>query len=205
MKITPNVCLRGVLYVRTIGRIVSRRGIYWLSGVFLSFCISPAVEAVPPLVPATDVAQPNLQAWWRPGDFIVGVDGSPGQPAMRPLVNVTPMVLPIDISNYEKLGVECQDDVRAEGEFGGQPIAGSIAGDPMNPQIQITREGRLIAENTLGRPASICEIRIVQADHVPGLELIVAWKIDAESSPIHGFTVYRIPEALDPTPQRQPK
>jgi hypothetical protein len=164
--------------------------------------MSPTASAVPPLVPATDVAQPDLQAWWKPGDFIVGVSEAAGQPAMRPLVNLMPIVLPSNIDTYEKLGIQCQETVHASGNYGGHPIEGTVSGDSMNPRIQVMREGRLIAENLLGRPASICEIRLVQADNVPGLELIVAWQIVTDSNPIQGFTVYRIPEALDPSPRR---
>ncbi|MGB0640231.1 MAG: hypothetical protein ACPGTU_12900 [Myxococcota bacterium] len=162
----------------------------------------PKALAVPPLVPAADIAQPDLKAWWQEGDFIVAVTDSPGKQAMRPLVNPTPIPLPNGLESYEQLGVQCQDTPVATGTYGGVPIVGVVTGDGMSPKVQILRDGRPIAENLLGRPASICEMRLAQADTVPGLELIVAWQINTEIKPIKGFTIYRIPEALDPSPRK---
>lgn len=199
-----NVCHTGVPNVRAIGRAFSCSRIHWLFGVFLSFSVTPAALAIPPLLPAADIAQPDLQAWWKHGDFIVAVPDSPSKQAMRPLVSPAPIILPSALGTYERLGVQCQDPPQATGIYGGIPIVGVISGDSMNPRVQVLRNGRPIAENLLGRPAAICEMRLVQADTVPGLELIVGWQINTEFKPIKGFTIYRIPEALDPSPRKPP-
>ena len=63
--------------------------------------------------------------------------------------------------------------------------------------------GRPVAEALLGRPARVCEIQIKEADDIMGPEILVAWRLTADED-IRGFTVYRVPESLDPTPVRPP-
>mgnify|MGYP003316239784 CR=1 FL=1 len=55
----------------------------------------------------------------------------------------------------------------------------------------------------LGRPARVCEIQIKEADDIMGPAILVAWRLTADED-IRGFTVYRVPESLDPTPVRPP-
>ena len=166
--------------------------------IFLPLCLTTEAAALPPLITAADVAQPDLQAFWKPGVFWIGLPDKDGRPGMRPLVDTSPMVLPPSLESWTAIGETCQDHPVARSSFGGHPIEAIVAGDEMHPIIRITRDDRPIADSLLGRPATICELRIVQADELHGPELIAAWRM-SEPNPVRGYTVYRIPEALDPT------
>ena len=150
---------------------------------------------MPPLMPAADVAQVGLVAWWRQGELLVGIPDSDERPGMRPLVNPTPTPLPGDLSGWEPVGHSCQDMPHAVALVGQHPVEGVVLGDDAQPIIALVQGDRVLAQNTLGRPAQVCEIRIVQADQLPGMELVVAWRT-ADKPPVSGITVFRIPEAL---------
>jgi len=153
-------------------------------------------HAVPPLMPATDVAQLGLVGWWREGELLVGVPQVEGRPGVRPLVSTTPTALPTDLSGWEPVGHTCQAPPRGLASVRGLPMEGVVLGDEKTPVIALIQGDRIMAQNTLGRPALVCEIRIVQADKLPGLELVVAWRTQREAG-IQGITVFRIPEALE--------
>gem|GEM_PF-1413031 len=156
---------------------------------------TPSAQAMPPLMPATDVAQIGLVGWWRQGELLVGIPHSPERPGMRPLISPTSTPLPGDLSSWEPIGHECMEQPRAVALVNDQPVEGVVLGDSTQPVIALVHAGRTISQNTLGRPATVCEIRIVQADQLPGLELVVAWRT-ADPTPVSGITVFRIPEAL---------
>ena len=155
-------------------------------------------------MPATDVAQVGLVGWWRQGELLVGVPSAPDRPGMRPLLSATPTPLPGDLSGWEPIGHTCQDDPRGIGALGNEAVEAVALGDEVQPVISLIQGQRVIAQNALGHPAQICEIRIVQADKLPGLELVVAWRMTraepqeaTDSEPVQGITVFRVPEALD--------
>ena len=184
--------------VRTSRRAYARRRVHWIYRILLPICLTTPAAALPPLITAADAAQPNLKSFWRPGVFWIGMPDKAGRPGMRPLVDTSSMVLPPSLESWTAIGETCQQPPAATSTFGGHPIEAVVAGDEMHPIIRLMRNDRPIADSLLGRPATICEIRIVEADAVPGPELIVAWRMDGPY-PVQGFTVYRIPEALDPT------
>lgn len=192
------MALRGI-NVRTTRRAHARSRVHWLHRILLPFCLTTPAAALPPLITAADVAQPNLQAFWKPGVLWIGMPDKEGRPGIRPLVDTSPMVLPPSLEEWTAIGETCDRPPETQARFGGHPIEAIITGDEMHPIVRIIRNGRPIADSLLGRPATVCELRIVEADDLPGPELIAAWRTDGPN-PVRGYTVYRIPEALDPTP-----
>jgi len=172
-------------------------------GFVFPFCLSTHALALPPLVVAADVARPDLQAFWKDGDLLIGLPSEPGRPGQRPLQGHSPIQLPTNLSAWTAIGETCEKTPRGEGQFGGVAIEAVAAGDAMHPKVELWMHGRPVARTLLGRPATICALHVLNADSVQGPELITAWRMDSPN-PIRGFTVYRIPEALDPTPIASP-
>ena len=186
---------KGDINVRTVGRTVVSGGIRGVYGIVLSFGLTHQAHALPPLVTAADIAQPGLQAYVKPGEFWVGMPENDARPGLRPLVDLKPRVLPLHLDAFTAVGATCQTTPTDTSSFGGLPLTASVGGDSIHPTIRVELEERPIAESLLGRPATICSVHLVQADEMPGPELIVAWRIEA----VRGFTVYRVPESLDPS------
>lgn len=134
-------------------------------------------QAVPPLVPAVDVAERGLGAWWREGDLLVGVADVPGRPGIRPLAGSTPVELPADLSGWEPIGESCRSPVEVTAQVNGHEVMAEVAGTWEWPVVRLWSGGRVVAQNALGRPAQACDIRIVQADDIPGPEIVVAWRL----------------------------
>ena len=151
---------------------------------------------MPPLMPAADVAQAELVGWWREGELLVGVPTAPDRPGMRPLTSLAPMPLPTDLSGWEPIGHSCAEHPRGVAAIEDSPVEGRVGGTDDHPVVELIRGDRVVARNALGRPAEICEIRIVQADSLPGLELIIAWRAPGKGPSIQGITVFHIPESL---------
>jgi hypothetical protein len=158
---------------------------------------STKVNALPPLVLAADIAQDELQVWWKPGDLMVGMPNESGRPAMRPLIDLQPRTLPKSAAGWTLFGEACPAPKQIDGVFCGHPVRAELTGDALHPKLRLLIDGRAVAENLLGRPAVVCSLHIGEADTVVGPELIVSWRPEKEST-IRGLTVYRIPEALHP-------
>jgi len=169
-----------------------------LIGSLLWGLFSTSAQALPPLVPAADLAQNGLQAWWKPGELMVGMPNEHGRPGMRPLVDLHPKLMPENQTGWTLLGESCPTPTHIDGVFCGHRLRAEVAGDALHPTLRLLIEGRAVAENLLGRPALICDLHIGEADSVVGPELIVSWR-PSKDSPMRGYTVYRIPEALHPT------
>ena len=152
---------------------------------------------------AADIASPELEGFWKKGHFFVGKPHEKGNPGIKPLQGHKPVQFPADLSTWTAVGETCQQEPKGVGQFGGSPIHALVAGDPMHPKIQLWMSNRPVAEALLGRPASVCSIHIGNADGIPGPEIITTWRTGAPN-PTRGFTVFRVPEALDPTPVRSP-
>ena len=198
--------VEGSNHVRAHHRGHHRRGVHRrhrtpLPLILLSGAL--AAQAMPPLMPAADVAQVGLVGWWRQGELLVGVPGAKDRPGMRPLVGTTSAPLPGDLSAWEPIGHNCLEHPRGVAAIGGLPVEGVVIGDADKPIIALVQGDRTVAQNMLGRPAQVCEIRIVQADQLPGLELVVAWRTE-DMVPVQGITVFRIPEALDGAKESPP-
>ena len=159
--------------------------------------MSTTATALPPLVPAVDVAQEHLQIWWQPGDLMVGMPDEKGRPGMRPLVDLQPRTMPKSQDDWTAIGEKCSSTQKIEAHFCGHPIQAEVSGDALHPRLRLLIDGRAVAENLLGRPAVICALHIGEADGVVGPELIVSCRPDKASS-LRGLTVYRIPESLHP-------
>ena len=161
----------------------------------LSPLSSGIAAAEPPLVLAADIGAQEMQIWWRPGELLVGDPNSESRPGLRPLLSDAPLSLPPDLSAWTPVGETCQQPPRAEATLDGQPVIASIHTDPTQQQrVRLIAGDRLIAESTLGRPVDVCEIRIDEADSLPGPEVIVAWRFGDGEQQIRGLTVFRVPK-----------
>ena len=183
--------------VRAHHRDHGRRGLRLWHRVYLPIAIIspllllPPALAAPPLLLAADIGEPGLRIWWRSGELLVGNTEQSDRPGLKPLVSDAPMVLPADLTGWSPVGETCQDPPRATLLHKGQSIVASVVTDPAEQQwVRLTAGDRVIAENTLGRPVSVCEIRVVDADLIPGPEVLIAWRFED----ISGLTVFRIPD-----------
>ena len=152
--------------------------------------------AAPPLILAADVGEPGMEVWWREGDLLVGSPQQDGRPGMRPLSEQKERLqLPADLTGWTRLGKTCQDKPLATSLLDEAAITATISTDPAGHQIARVQDGqRVLAENTLGRPVTVCALALVQADALPGLELLVLWTLGEGADPIRGLTVLRVPE-----------
>ena len=182
-------------HVRDFSRAFARGGIRWMYWFVLPFSLILSAEALPPLVSAADIAQPNVVAFHRHGEFWVGAPNQPGRPGLRPLDDLQPRTLPSNLDDYSLLGNTCTNPPTDNALFGGLPVTATVSGDTLHPVIRLHQEGRPIAQSLLGRPAAVCSLHLIEADSVPGPELVVVWDLPT----VRGYTVYRVPEALDPT------
>ena len=157
------------------------------------FTLSVALAA-PPLVSAADVASPGLEVWWREGELLAGATQQPGRPGVRPLVDLAPIALPSDLSGWTPMGTRCDEVPTDDGELDGLPVVAEVVGTRDDPVLQIRADYRIVATSELGRPAHICTVRLVQADELPGLELVVVWRPLDRESPLRGLTVYHVPD-----------
>ena len=203
---TARLRVSGDTHGRNFGSTLARCGIHRLFGALLPLGLSvgQVAHALPPLVKAADLAQQDLQGFWRSGEFIVGMTHLPSRPALMPLEGSTPLSLPRDMSAWTDLGQTCEQTPRHHARLGGLPVESVVGGDYIPPTVELWMRGRPVAEALLGRPARVCEIQIAEADSIAGLEILVAWRLTADER-IRGFTVYRVPESLDPTPVRPPE
>lgn len=150
--------------------------------------------AAPPLVSAADVAAPGLEVWWRDGELLAGATSQPGRPGFRPLVDLAPFALPPDLSGWSPVGARCEPTARDAGSLADLAVVAEVVGDPNDPIVQVRADRRIVASSELGRPARVCGLRLVQADTMPGLEVIVVWRPLDEASDLRGLTVYHVPD-----------
>jgi len=196
---------RGDHHVRHRHRDRHRRWVHHGCRYALPLSLLAAVtraDAMPPLMPAADVAQADLVGWWREGELLVGVPTAPNRPGMRPLTSLTPMPLPSDLSGWEPVGHTCLDTPRGVASIGDRPVEGVVDDSANHPVVKLIQGERVVAQNALGRPAKICDIRIVEADSLPGLELIIAWRSPGEDDAMRGITVFHVPESLGGTSKK---
>lgn len=153
-----------------------------------------AANAATPLVPAAEVADQGLSAWWKAGDFIVGRPDAEDKPAVRPLIGPETTTLPASMEGWTPLGASCDDEApKADANWGETKLNAAVSNaDEANPAVELVVAGRLTVRQGLGKPARICALLIGESDPVPGPELIVAWRMDK----VHGFTIFHIPEAV---------
>ena len=153
--------------------------------------------SAPPLMPVLDLAEPGVVAWWREGELLVGVPGREGRPGLRPLVDLSPITLPEDLTAFELLGADCAEGPvsSAAATIDGHPVRLEVTSAEGAPILRLLgQDDRVLATNTLGRPARICALRLVQADALPGLEAIVSWRTGEATAEVAGLSVFRIPE-----------
>lgn len=164
--------------------------------LLLSLCFASLTSALaaPPLVPAADLAGDGLEVWWREGELLAGVGERPDRRGVRPLADLAPIELPSDLSGWRRIGANCHPNANADATLGELPVVAELAGSSDEPVVQIRAGARVVASAALGRPARSCDIAVVQADGLPGLEVIVVWRPASEDETLRGVTVYHIPE-----------
>lgn len=150
--------------------------------------------AAPALVQAADVAGPGLEIWWREGELLAGATTQPGRPGLRPLANLVPVALPLDLSSWTRLGDPCVAGATDQANLEGVAVQAEATGDLTAPVIRLRAGNRLVASAALGRPAHICAIRVVQADSLPGQEIVVVWRPPEADTDLRGMVVYHIPD-----------
>ncbi|NOY25449.1 MAG: hypothetical protein GXP62_06205 [Oligoflexia bacterium] len=167
-----------------------------ISGLFALLVVCGVARATPPLVPAADVAEVGLHAWWRSGELVMGLPDREGRPGLRPLDSLVPVVLPDDLHEWAAVGETCVTRPESGGEIDGQRVLAKVRATAQGPVIELLAGDQVLAENALGRPAQVCEVLLVQADKLPGLEVIVAWRMELgpDQPGLRGLTVYRVPE-----------
>lgn len=151
--------------------------------------------AVPPLVVAADLASPGLEVWWREGELLAGATEQPGRPGLRPLADLAPVALPADLSGWTRLGDPCPGNARDRAILHEATVDADVVGDSQAPVIRLHEGSRLVASAALGRPASVCAVRVVQADDLPGQEIVVVWRPLDRDSELRGLVVYHIPDS----------
>lgn len=158
----------------------------------LLFCAS--ASATPPLVLAADVADAGLRVWWRVGDLLIGPPSGDPRPGMRPLIGPAEVAIPVDLAGWSALGETCAATLSVTFPLDGEPATATAEGTWELPVIRLRSRGRVIAEAPLGRPGRVCEIAVGEADAVPGLEVLVTWRLGGGSSELRGLNIYRIPD-----------
>ncbi len=203
---TARLEVSGDTHGRSLGTTLARRSLCGVFGFVLPLSLSTigTAHALPPLVKAADLAQPNIEAFWREPGFLVCVPSQPGLPGQMPLEDSRPLQLPKDLESWTVIGQSCQAQPRHHTRLAGVPIEAAVSGDAIHPTVQLWMGGRPVAEALLGRPAKVCEIQIIEADAIQGLEIVVAWRLSNDQA-LRGFTIYRVPESLDPTPAGPPE
>lgn len=164
--------------------------------------LHPPARAALPLVLVADVADLGLRAWWRPGELVLGKPDEAGRPGLRPLVSLAPVVLPVDLESWAALGEACVSRPESRAREDGARLRAQVLASAEGPVIQLLDGQELLATNALGRPAQVCDLLLAEADAMPGLEVIVSWRLElggerpAEGggAELRGYTVYRVPE-----------
>lgn len=159
----------------------------------LSLLISTAF-AVSPLILAADMAAPDLEVWWRDGEILAGSPGREGRPGVRPLVDIAPIAMPRDLGAFTQLGRGCAGPLGATFKLDALEVEAEMAGTPEEPVIQLRAGQRLLAASGLQRPMHVCAVHVVQADALPGLEVVVVWQPPENLSNLGGLTVFHIPD-----------
>lgn len=159
--------------------------------------LSPT-HATPPLLVAADLGEVGMQVWWRSGELLAGNPQAEGRPGLRPLEDASErLTLPTDLSGWTSIGGRCPEPPAARMTLDNQEVTVSLVTTPTSDQVvRLAAEGTILAENTLGRPAAVCSIHLVEADRFPGPEILVTWRLDSgdPASTVNGLTVFRIPE-----------
>lgn len=165
--------------------------------MLLLLMLAPAApSAAPPLLVAADLGEPGMKVWWRSGDLLTGSPAAAGRPGLRPLTTDGPITLPDDLSGWTPVGEDCAEPPTATGTIDKTEVRVSVIADPTAHQIvRLTAGEHILAENTLGRPATVCSVTLAEADALPGPEILVSWRV-GEGTPaaIRGLTVFRVPE-----------
>ncbi|MBL8617651.1 MAG: hypothetical protein JNM72_18735 [Deltaproteobacteria bacterium] len=151
-------------------------------------------QALPPLEVLHSTAAEELHVWWRAGELMVAQSKAPGSPARWPLDPGRAGQLPAVLVGWTPVGQTCGAPPEARATLDGAPAVARVEGSAELPVITLSRDGARVAQGALGQPATVCAMALVEADAVPGPELLVLWRLDGPSRPLRGLTVMRVPQ-----------
>ncbi len=162
-----------------------------MTGLLVALALGvPPTHAAQPLTPAGELAAATVEVWWRRGDLLLVTEGPDGREARRPLANEAVHPAPASLQGWKRIGESCENRSQTTFTLLDRPAIATVGGDASIPAVTIHREGLLVAHAPLGQPAQPCTITVVEADALPGLEVIVTWGL----GDIHGVSVFRLPE-----------
>lgn len=150
--------------------------------------------ALPPLEVLHTTAAEELHVWWRAGELMVAQSKAPGSAARWPLDPGRSGQLPEVLVGWTPIGQTCGAPPEARATLDGEPAVARVEGSAELPIITLSRAGARVAQGALGQPASVCAMALVEADGIPGPELLVLWRLDGPSRPLRGLTVMRVPQ-----------
>ena len=152
--------------------------------------------AASPLVPAYETLDCALRAWWRPGDLFVAPGAGDPRPGLHPLGSAVEAAAPPAGDGWQRIGERCEPAASATFDLRGQTATVRLEGPWSAPLLRVRVGERIAAEQSLGHPAHLCALQVVEADATPGLEILLLWRAMPEVAVAQGLTVFHLPEAL---------
>jgi len=150
--------------------------------------------ALPPLEVLHTTAAEELHVWWRAGELMVAQSKAPGSAVRWPLDPGRSGQLPAVLVGWTPFGQTCSTPPEARTTLDGAPAVARVEGSAELPVITLSRDGTRVAQGPLGQPATVCALTLVEADAVPGPELLVLWRMDGPARTLRGLTVMRVPQ-----------
>ncbi len=165
----------------------------WLP-LLIQLCTNSA-HAAPPLVLVGSVAAPQLRTWWRPGELLVASSSQAGAPAFDPLRPGWQTPLPDSMQGWNPLGATCSQPPKGKGQVGQQTAEVRLSPNSSgNPILSLYIGEQLVARGLLDQPVEICSLSLVEADALPGPEILAFWRLSRPGAPLEGLSIFRVPE-----------
>ena len=176
------------------------------------YLYSKPVFAAYPLINELDIANHNLQFWWKEGHFLTGskLENSCILPFESDFFPPSPQMLPEDLDTWKELGQNCEAlpmkltfkengveyilEVQ-QGSFSLEhpaELSPSESIKPSLPRVLLYREGLLTAENLIPRPIIPCSLDLLPINGQPGKEILITWRL---GETLRGITIFSIPES----------
>jgi hypothetical protein len=164
--------------------------------------------ALMPLLPILDIADKDLEFWYKDGQFLVGIkEKSKAIDPFTEIVPPNPQEIPKDISTWNSIGKACDkklkkhfkiDQVQYEVILKEIPMKeglefGSLVEGTGFFEIQLYRDGLFMAQNSIPRPIDPCTITLLDVDQFVGEEILISWSY---ATNIKGMIIYSIPDSV---------
>ena len=164
--------------------------------------------ALMPLLPILDIADKELEFWYKDGQFLVGIkEKSMAIDPFTEIVPPSPQEIPKDISTWDSIGKLCDrklkkrfkiDQVQYEVILKEVPMKkglefGSLVERTGFFEIQLYRDGLFMAQNSIPRPIEPCTITLLDVDQFVGEDILISWSYATD---IKGMIIYSIPDSV---------